>query len=148
MWDHTRSPEEMLPEQIIGLSEATGTTATPVVAPGSVADDIQLALEEHADALRKSIAWDLRRLALDPALIQMFGELAAVSAGPLTELDDDALFAKARSTSGPARDRWLRALANFVKNAIAEGRTLDELVEFAGGEVAEDLRAAAELVAT
>ena len=40
MWDHTRPPEEMLPEQIIGLSEATGTTATPVVAPGSVADDV------------------------------------------------------------------------------------------------------------
>jgi len=143
MWDHTRPPEEMLPEQIIGLSEATGTTATPVVAAGSVADDVQLVLEAHADDLRKSVASDLRRLALDPALIEMFGESAAVSAGPLTELDDDALFAKARSTEGPARDRWLRALAKFINNS---GCDLDELCEYAGEDVAEDLRAAAELV--
>jgi hypothetical protein len=141
-WDPTKSPGELPEEELIGSTEGE---ALSVVASGDWRDDVQDVLEEHARIFRKSYGSDLRKLSIDPELIAMFGDdLAEGGANPFAELDDDKLFQKARSTEGPARTRYLRALRNFIRNSAHD---LDELCEYAGEDVAEDLRAAAELVA-
>ena len=143
MFDPSKAPGELPEEELIGSTD--DDAAIPVIKFGDLRDDVQETLEEHARIFRKSYGSDLRKLSIDPELIAMFGDdLAEGGANPFAELDDDKLFQKARSTEGPARTRYMRALAKFIKNSGCE---LDELCEYAGEDVAEDLRAAAELVA-
>jgi hypothetical protein len=142
VFDPTKSPGELPEEELIGSTEGE---LLPVVKAGDLHDELQTQLLEHAAVFRKSYGSDLRKLSIDPELIAMFGDdLAEGGANPFAELDDDKLFQKARSTEGPARTRYLRALRNFIRNSAHD---LDELYEYAGEDVAEDLRAAAELVA-
>ena len=143
MFDPSRSPDELQPDQLIGETDGG---ALPVVASGDLRDELQETLEAHARIFRKAAGSDLRKLAIDPELSTLFGD--DLDDGVIPELDDDELFVKARSRSGPARDRYIAALSRFIKDS---GRPVDEIVEYAidSGDdyLAEDLRAAAELIA-
>jgi hypothetical protein len=146
MFDPSRAPTELPESELIGSVDGE---APPVVKSGDLRDELQETLEAHARIFRKAALADLKQLEVDPEFEIMFGELAkdAVLANLAGEPDDDALFRKARTTPGPARDRYIRALGRFVRWSVDGGVSVDELIDHAGAEYEKDFRDAAELTA-